>query len=209
MKLLNKSKQAGFAMIEVLLMIGVLIALTAVMVYALFAKVSRQSKVQTASEQMVQIASSVRAYAKSNAAFCHANGCLTGTTEQLENQKYIVGDVTVKKNSDQNMTILGAFGLEQKLSDQSLMANPWGGAYTVDGAHLKSNTKETVMHPTFDVSIDNLPTYMKNYVAQLQTSLEKAGDSDTSAEGVQDTKAQQGTVCKPVTGGKVTCTFNA
>lgn len=194
LKIINKSKQAGFAMIEILLMIGVLIALTAVMVYALYGKVSRQSKVQTASEQMVQIASSVRAYIRSNqhgtVVKCMDKGCLN-------------------TNPTDDMALLGGYGLEQSISDHSATANPWGGPYTVNAKSAPAPAN------TFQVKMSNLPAYFaaknkggnNNYLSALTDAVQHAGDRSNNGT------AEKATTCAAVTGSSaggatVTCTFN-
>ena len=96
----NKRKQGGYTMLELLLVIGIIIALTSVMIYALLSRANKQSAFTQAGAQVAQIANSER-----NA---------ISTSGQ--------GFTDIKK--------LGQYGLSQDIANNSDHSNPWGGSYT-------------------------------------------------------------------------------
>lgn len=98
---LRQRKQGGYTMLELLLVIGIIIALTSVMIYALLSRANKQSAFTQAGAQVAQIANAERnAISTSGAGFVAIDG-------------------------------LGQYGLSQDITTNATHSNPWGGAYDV------------------------------------------------------------------------------
>lgn len=107
-KLLNKKnrKQNGYTMIELLLVIGIIIALTAVMLYALLSRANRQAAFTQAGSQVAQVANAERSLIA------------------VQGAPIVGADLT-------GLASYGVTGKIVKDTQSAATANPWGGPITV------------------------------------------------------------------------------
>ena len=101
-----QSKQSGYTLIELLLVIAIIIALTAVMIYALVGRAERQSAIHQCATAVSQIVIAQRAY---------------NAMDPAEAQ--IAGSDT--------FAILKGYGVDSRIVDHNgIKINPWTGDYS-------------------------------------------------------------------------------
>lgn len=105
----NKKNQSGYTMLELLLVLGIIISLTAIMLYAFLSRANKQSAIETAVAQVGNIVAAERA--------------------AVQQQKEIIPF----KDKD-GAGKLVTFGLQQQIAQNPEKANPWGGNYVVGPA---------------------------------------------------------------------------
>ncbi len=108
----RKKKQDGYTMIELLLVIGIIIALAAIMLYAFLSRANKQTAIHTAASQVANI------HSAESGASTRGGGPVAFTTAS-------------------DATPLQGYGMEAQIAKSPTTANPWGGSYSVtvnDGA---------------------------------------------------------------------------
>lgn len=102
----KRKDQSGYTMLELLLVLGIIIALAAIMIYAFLSRVNKQSAMNSSSAQVSNIVTSERS--------------------AVERQGQIIAF------SDQTTAqTLVTYGLQEQIAQDPTHANPWGGGYVV------------------------------------------------------------------------------
>ncbi len=103
---LKKKNQSGYTMLELLLVLGIIIALAAIMIYAFLSRVNKQSSLQTSVAQVSNIVTAERAAVQQQGAI-------------------------IIFSSPAEAAPLLTFGLQEQIAQNQKTANPWGGDYEV------------------------------------------------------------------------------
>jgi type II secretory pathway pseudopilin PulG len=149
-RLPKRKNQKGYTMLELLLVIGIIIALASIMIYAFLSRANKQAGIDTAAAQVSNIVISERASVR-------------------ENGKIIAID------SDTAGQPLLTFGLQERIANTSTTANPWGGSYVVASI---GGGQFTVQLNGLPKDMVGKTTQYQNFVNMIQRLGE--GDQDKS-----------------------------
>lgn len=149
-----RTKQAGYTMIELLLVIAIIIGLTSVMIYALASRANKQAAIHECAAQVANIVVAERSFIQRDPAVAIANS---------------------------DLSALKPYGLDSKIADlKGKSTNPWGGDYTLGMPKTGQFIVTIVDVPTSIVT--NYQT-LQNSIQRLTEHDTTADDASASAKG--------------------------
>ena len=185
-KIFKKTKQSGYTLIELLLVIAIIIALTALMVYALVSRANKQANIH-------ETAAQVSAIVTANRQWITREGGTAMTTKGKDAWAYF-------RN----------YGLSSKISlMKGVNSNPFGGDYVFSGNIVKAGGGTGI----FTIEITNVPASLipvpktKKTAASGNGTLVNAILRMTLAGHTSATDAPT-PLCKSDAANTITCTFD-